>query len=337
MTNVQDLFAEKFTSENFRQSLMTSAVWPAAVEFINTAKKAEVNVKIAEYDPLGGYNNGTPESPNAIYFITEDELFVVGCIYKNVDNYYVNTLDDVIHMFTTNQAKSTKPQYLARTMRKEGSPVRNGILNAVTEAKRGVNTYIHRLNKMIADLSYGESITLPTISMYDSTCTALLAIFKGRMQPHELQQKHLSDIDRRFQELESKTTKFARTVEDMREFYATNKRLIVRGKRGQIVTGVVSNQPLLATIDFLLKHGEMPHITSFNHVQIVEPFRFYGSFDDIPAEIKSQMEMQLTMLKIVRNSEDMFPVNGGKSEAFMDARAATMSNYSGMQLILLDN
>ena len=334
MSALDNLFAEGMMSDLEKDTLMGREIWPIVVEFINLANKMNISVKVSTKDPLNAFK-GQLDGASPVYFVN-DHMLPVGVVVKQNDVYQVHTMADVLHSFTASEIKSSKPKYITRQMRKDGSQVNGSIKAAIRAVDRSTNLYVHRITRTIADYLNGNSaLRCPSISMADVTATALLRLVKGAAQLHELPNNVIADIDNKFNDYIKKSEQFSSALSEMGEFFSVDKRIILRGNNDAIVTGTISKQPLLALADSVAKGGSIPDDNAFTYVQIIEPLKYYRSFDDIPEDIKTQIEMQLTMLKIVRGSEDLLPKNIN-TEVWSDARAAHYGTWSGMRILMLD-
>jgi len=130
-------------------------------------------------------------------------------------------------------------------------------------------------------------------------------------------------------------------AEDIKQMFGNDKWVLLSDmNHGAVIVGAVSRQPLADAVNIFMKTGELPVIHKFKYIDAVVPFKRYKSFNDIDEDIRRDIEMQLTMLKLHTKSDGpLVPTSDSMQHGehvYTDLGAMTSGSYMTSPLIIVD-
>lgn len=243
--------------------------------------------------------------------------------------------------------KSTRVKYIAGKIRKENTEVNDSIKSAMKSADNFINNKLQTvLQDMISTYAKQEnrfgSPSKQTISLDSDISTLLLRLVKNDISLGQLTLEQRALIDQKHAELLQKILAYDHAYDECEWFFCNDKWCVITEINGGIVVGAISKHPMVAAIEKMRKSGEgvAPDSDEFAYALKTVPFAWYKSLNDLPEEIKSSVEMELTMLKTHRNVDELIPkdtVERGHRVAFWgEMGACCLSTWGNSKFILLD-
>lgn len=307
----KDLFLD--TVDSVTQSIvMKSEMWPIVLSVYSTT---EQRAKVAAYG-----NN----SQEKIIHMATDQGFSVCAIarsaagfstdvdyeyrFMSADYYLTGSDTNVTHNYSTRMV-SSKPKYIANNLRATSvHDAKSSLMRALTEALSAPSLMIHStLDTMIEHFAGGWSKTSkPEVSIERDLATELVkAQFsenKYDIPPAQIQRLRGVYLD-----YLGEMNTFNALVDRVAAFFTTDKWILVPDALGGVILGAVSNHAIQVAMDNYRKTGSLREDTEFNFGVPVVPFKKYKSMDDIPADISSELNIALTMLKAHTNTQQGLP------------------------------
>lgn len=131
--------------------------------------------------------------------------------------------------------------------------------------------------------------------------------FAGEVSKLEIPNETVKLFETFYSEYLAKRSKFHETIKTTIDMFSGDKWLIINDINGGVIVGSLSHAPILKAIETMGSTGRWPNVNNYSYVEPVDEFKWYKSFDSIPEEVKSQIEMSLMMLKTHTNSTTLFP------------------------------
>lgn len=173
----------------------------------------------------------------------------------------------------------------------------------------------------------------PDIHLDSSVVNTIARVFAGDLDRSSLSISFLNDFQIKYSEYLGKVNKFSSSVDQIEEFVSQDKWVMFTDINHGMIVGAVSSKPLLDAIKEYRVEGSLPTNSNFTYCHEVVPFKWYESFDSIPSDIRSELELSLLMLKTHTNSNNLIP-NADFSHA-LEMGAAMNTYYSDTPVLAL--
>lgn len=295
-----------------RSAVMKSDMWPIVLSVYSTT---EQRAKVAAY--------GSTLQEKIIHMAT-DQGFSVCAIartaagftedvtyeyrFMSADYYLTGSDTNVTHNYTTRMT-SSKPKYIANNLRATSvHDAKVKLMHDLTHALSAPSRMIHStLDMMIEHFAGGWSkSSMPEVRIEPDLATELVkAQFsedKYSIPPAQAQRLRGVYLD-----YLGEMNRFNAFVDRVAAFFTTDKWILVPDALGGVILGAVSNHAIQVALENYKKHGELVANDSFSYAVPVVPFKKYKNMDDIPADISSELNIALTMLKAHTNTQQGLP------------------------------
>lgn len=326
--NLKDLFLPELHDDASMKEATRSAVWPLAV---------------ACYGLGGGKMLIGNAHRTRISMVTKENFHVVDVCLDGDGDYLVRTnVGPTSKLNNSLLIQSKHLRYVVKALSKDSlHDVRRWTLKKLDEAMQHINKSVcHAVEWSYSGMETGRGTrdSKPSIELPLSITTALVRVIKGEMALTDLSPNIHAEIDKQYNKFTQARDKYRTVISEVRDFFSDDKWVIFNDVNGGMVVGGISKQPLLAAVEYFDNEGSgrnFPSIHSYNYVDVVEPFRWYRSFDAMPEAMRESIKMRLMMLKVHTNSEGLFP-NPEANVSFYPSVGAYMSKeYSGSPVVML--
>lgn len=297
--DVNNIFLEAAHTPASKAEFMRSELWPVAVSIYALTEGVSKIGPITHGSRVhlmtdGGFSIGsidvvTPGGTPKYRVLTADGLFCKDSEYVGAS--YSSRLETV------------NPRYICQQLRPASThSTKNYMLDAAKQASLGVSKLIE---SSLSNLCYKLDISSkPKVHIHDSDLiTAMMYLTFGnsnnvapqdRQRIQNLYTKHLDDI-----------SKFLKNVERLENLFTTDKWILCRNSAGGVVVGAISRHPLQVAMQNFKSYGSFTGGGPFNFADVIVPFQWYKTYEDIPIEIRTELDISLMMLKNHMNKPDI--------------------------------
>jgi hypothetical protein len=298
--NIEDLFLPNMHTKESMAATTRHPVWPIAVACYGVGEGKAV---------IGQVTANTIRIVNRLGFYVAE-------LQENKGNenseYYVKMASGATNaQFSTYSIVSKNIRYIVNKLGKNSvHPVKSAIMGRIHDAETFINDKLgSMLNDGLNQISDVKPRGTPMINFPDSVATALMLLCKGVLKPEDMTSNFLSVIDEKYKQYVSQAGNFKKVITDAREFFNEDKWFLINGISGGAVLGAIGKQPILAMLDKIEQENSLSinRPDRYSYLDTLLPFRWYKSLDDIPEEIKPQVNMQLMMLKTHTNNSTLLP------------------------------
>lgn len=303
---MKDYFLENLHDETSKRDVMVSPLWPVAVACINQTNGGLVVGDVYKFD------NG--RDIMSLSLVTPDG-FQVGCVHRD------DTESDSLHRFgafsspfrasTTpwhdvfDNVKSKKIPYIIRKLKTAGTEPYNALHNAHANARTAVN----KLLRDLADKVVGETKArrpYRIVELDEAPIIDLLRYYKNEIGADQITGQSRHSLEKAYEKYKGHINEAREGYEESLQFFDKDKWVVFnrinRRARGVII-GAVGRQPLLNSLALYKQNGSFPDSHAYSYLDMIVPFKWYPSVDEIPEDIRRDVEMQLTMAKVNLNLE----------------------------------
>jgi len=302
--DVNDVFLDT-VDPAVRTAVVKSEMWPVALSvYSSTERKAKV----------GEYHNGNEK----IIHMMTDEGFGVCAIVKNgvgdeyrfmsADNFLVGMDVTNTHHYS-NRMESVNPRYLCSNLRPDSKHDAKASLMHVLRQPQTAPSFLMRtlLSLMIDNLAGGwQGPNTPDASVGRELINELI-MAQFSEDKYEIPPAQAQRLRGVYLDYMGEMKKFNAMLDRVAAFFTTDKWVLIPNSLGGVILGAVSYHAIQVAIDTYRKTGNMPSETEFNFGVPVVPFKRYKSMNDIPADIASELNIALTMLKAHTNTQEGMP------------------------------
>ena len=302
--DVNDVFLDT-VDPAVRTAVVKSEMWPIVLAaYATTERKAKV----------GAFHNA---GEKIIHMMTDEGFSVCGIAktitgeeysFMSADNHLVG-VDPTNTYHYSNRMSSANPRYMASNLRPESKhDAKASLMSDLRKAQVAPSDIFRQtLHMMIENFAGGWSgMGKPEVSVDRELITELvLAQFsedKYEIPPAQAQRLRGVYLDHM-----GEVRKFNAMLDRAAAYFTTDKWLLIPNSLGGVILGAVSYHAIQVAIDTYRKTGNLPMETEFNYGVPVVPFKRYKSMNDIPADIASELNIALTMLKAHTNTQEGMP------------------------------
>lgn len=301
---MSDFFLDGLHEDRHKRDIMTSPLWPFAVAAVNLVNNANNGNKIV----IGDVSRFTNNAIRSIDLVTPDG-FRVACIARGgtTDSLYhfgrysspVRAKPDIDACFESVKSKNMK--YVIRKLNTPNSDPHNALFQGHYNASTFVNSIIHKLLARLLSMGRG-GWREDSVDIRDDIALSLVRLFVGDLKQHDISGSDSSMIQSYFEKYKQILEKRRQATENSRNFWDNDKWVIVPNVNdGSVILGGISRQPLVTAFKYIDKDGHAPEPTRFSYLDAVVPFKWYRSYSDVPEDIRKDIDIKLTMLKVSRN------------------------------------
>ena len=321
--DVNDVFLDT-VDPAVRTAVVKSEMWPVVLAtYATTERKAKV----------GEYHNGNEK----IIHMMTDEGFGVCAIVKNcvgdeyrfmsADNFLVG-MDVATTYNYSNRMESVNPRYLANNLRPESKhDARASLMSDLRRAQTAPSFLMRNLLDLMIDHFAGgwQGASKPDASV-DRELINELIMAQFSEDKYEIPPAQAQRLRGVYLDYMGEIKKFNAMLDRVAAFFTTDKWVLVPNSLGGVVLGAISYHAVQVAIDKYRANGGLPHENEFNFGVPVVPFKRYKTMNDIPADISSELNIALTMLKAHTNTQEGMP-NVAEPRYWESIEAVGMQHY----------
>lgn len=325
-----------------KKDVMSSRFWPIIVASINHIKDSTDSLVV------GGIERFSDSSViRSVTLTNRAGLNVVSMFADSTDPKSTIHFGGVYEATRQNghnnihvSVKSNNVKYIIRKIKDpQGDPI-NTLNNRWAEAK---NYFAEQVSTLISrGLRNGGALGSDLrITLNQEAVTALAKVHMGGMNKMDVPDFILAHIESQYRMYLDKHKKALTCAEDIKQMFGNDKWVLLSDmNHGAVIVGAVSRQPLADAVSIFMKTGELPSIHKFKYIDAVVPLKRYKSFNDIDEDIRRDIEMQLTMLKLHTKSDGpLLPTSDSMERGehvYTDLGAMTSGSYMTSPFIIVD-
>ena len=343
--NVQSappFFLQDLHDDVTKKEIMDSRFWPIIVAAINQIKDSHDSLVVGDVIRFDGSKHIKGVT------LTNRIGFSVAGMYAESHGPKEDIFFGGIHEPHRNRSvitsiwssvRSSNVKYIVRKIKTPGTDPYNVLVNRWTDAKHFIG---NRLERMLdSTLSKSGANKLGRITLNNDAVIALAMMYMGDMSKIEAPQSVLAHIESQYRAYVDQRKKVCDYAVDIRQMFSNDKWVLLSDMfDDSVIVGAISRQPLQAAVDNYISMGSLPSNLPFKYDEIVVPFKWYKSFADIDIDIRRDIEMQLTMLKLhTKSDKSLIPKSGSMehgNNVYPDIGAITQSYSSESPIIVMD-
>lgn len=301
-----NFFMEGMHTEGDKARFMKSAVFPLAVAAYNCgggnirigriAHDSEDNHIIrADLMTPTGFSIGNINGSFSEYTLALTQSSIrsdctgYGAITTSNPRYFMNKVSSK----SEHDAARSLRNSASRTTNKIVSDALNSLLDNLIRSLTGDGNHFRR--------------NIPDIRLDSSVVNTIARVFAGDLDKSSLPISFLNDFQAKYSDYLAKMDKFSSSVDQIEDFVSQDKWVMFTDINHGMIVGAVSSKPLLDAIKEYRVGGSLPTNSNFTYCHEVVPFKWYKSLDQVPADIRSELELSLLMLKTHTNSDSLIP------------------------------
>lgn len=314
-----------------RATVTRSDMWPIVLSVYSTT---EQRVKVAAY---------ADTVQEKIIHMTTDEGFSVCAIarspsgfgtdvtheykYLSADNYLTGSGITSTSNYSTRML-SSKPKYIANNLRPTSThDAKVSLLKDLKDALTAPHSMVYStIDTMLEQFAGGWSKKCkPEVDVERDLATELIMaqFSEDKYEIPPAQAQRLRGI---YLDYLGEVKNFNALVDRAAGFFTTDKWILIPDALGGTILGAVSNHAIQVALDIYKKQGDLPIGDSLNYAVPVVPFKRYKNMDDIPADISSELNVALTMLRTHTNTQQGLP-RVDENKFWESIEAVGINNY----------
>jgi hypothetical protein len=232
---------------------------------------------------------------------------------------------------------SKNVKYIVRKIKYQDSDPYYAIHNRWRDTKQFLS---YQLNCMMERAVRSNGVMPENINIPGYAATALVKAYMGEINKIDIPQHIVTQIETQYREYVNKKEKAKDCVSNLRQMLNNDKWVMLSDMDGAVIVGAISKRNLQAALDSYELSGEIPDHNKFTYIDAIVPFKRYPSFDAIEDDIRRDIEMQLTMLKIHTNSDKPPLLTANDTErghrVYADIGVMVSSDYSRSPVVVVD-
>lgn len=336
----------KFDPDNFflvgqhdtieRVNFMRDSIFPLAVAAYNAAE-GQIRIGHIEY-----YDNDTVRR---VHLVSPTGLSVAYIDWQ-VDGtiQMLHNRSPLAHPASAMRSLCTNSsRYLMNKLSKSSTHDAKESLSSGAHKARTDKAYssiLHDIVESVISKINGDRLERPRVEFgWNDEMSHILALyFAGEITKNDIPLDKLTDFESRYGRYVIKRDKFTSTMQGTIDFFTGDKWVLISGINNGVILGAVSDEPVLAAINTMIKTGSLPspYELANTYVKEVVPFTWHRSFEDIPDDIRSEVELSLLMLKSHTDSPELIPtVNGEPIKVYPEISAVVRQYHQEAKVVLL--
>ncbi len=308
-------------NETVRKDAVQSPVWPIAVAIYAATEK---RVRVSEF--FGPQNSWAAASEQAHKMcLSTTHGFPVATI--NYDPRPKNERDDSETAFTiqsTNNLFMDRPfglggstlhtnsqRYAVQKMFKGSHDVHGEIMTSVLTVERTFGEYIRTVIDSAMDNIYGASLSgRPSQPIPREYSHFVMKVLMGDMGKSAIPFNVMDKIKTLYETMRQSDEKFDKAIGMVRSTFEGEKIVFIPGIRKGVMIGKTNTLPIMTALDLYEKGECLPYAANFAYMPEVGftlPLKWYKSMQDLPEELRRELEIQLVMLKAYIGCDNLIP------------------------------
>jgi hypothetical protein len=336
----------KFDPDNFfvvgqhdtieRAKFMRDAIFPLAVAAYNAAE-GQIRIGQIKYHENGPVSRVHLVSPTGLS-VAYIDWQANGDIQMLHNRSPLASSVSAVRSLCTNNAR-----YLMNKLSK--SSLHDARLKLASDADRArtdraYTNIVHDIVESVINKINGDRLSQARVDFgWNDDMPHILALyFAGEITKNDIPLNKLTDFETRYNRYVTKRDKFMQTMQGTVDFFTGDKWLLIDGINNGVILGAISGEPVVEAVQTMVKTGSLltPHEHDYKYAKPVVPFTWYRSFEDIPDDLRSQVEISLVMLKSHTGRPELIPtVDGEPLTVYPDASALVREYHNEAKVVLL--
>lgn len=325
--NVNDLFLDGQHTPAEKQYLIRSPLFPVVATIYNAADKA---VRVGQLICDQSVTDPAQMVMSAV--ITTSEGFVVGKVKYHRGNFqYLSVSDGVSDPGSSSLISTNSSNYIRAKLSKAADHVASRWLQqGINCATNCVADNIRTVADMAVDKAFGESVSCKPYVEFNSEITTFLSeVAMGAAVMTQMPSDMRQVFEDKYKKYEDRKNKFKASIDKAKSFFDQEKWVLALNVNGGVILGAINPHGAVAALDSYEIDGSLPYAKDGYADYTVQP-KWYPNYEAIPDVYRSEVDYALMMLKVHRNSQNLFPDVGGCNQLWMDIGASV----TGKMLLL---
>ena len=354
--NIDEMFLPNTMMDNeaLRKDAVRSPLWPIAVAIYGAT---EGRVRVAEFKAPNSWGAALDIGHNMV-LSTVHGFSVANLNYDprakelRSEDETAFTVQAVSSIFRESESSgfggsklcTNTQRYAVQKMAKGSHDVHNEICSAVLSVERTMSEHIRDIIDNAMDSTYGGSLSgRPTVSVPREFSHTLIKAFMGDFDRSSIPCSVTDKIRSLYDTINQIDQKFDNSLTTVRSMMEGDKIIFFPNIRGGVVVGKTNTAPISAALDIYSSGTHLPYADKFAYMPEVgfsTPLRWYKSMQDLPSDLRKELEIQLVMLKSHIGCDNLVPtytdING---KPFWPEIGAACRQYSHMtsQMFVLNS
>lgn len=315
-------------NETVRKDAVQSPVWPIAVAIYAATDK---RVRVSEF--FGPQNSWAAASEQAHKMcLSTTHGFPVATI--NYDPRPKDERDESETTFTiqsTNNLFMDRPfglggstlhtnsqRYAVQKMFKGSHDVHGEIMTSVLTVERTFSEYIRTIIDNAVDNIYGTGLSgRPTQPIPREYAHLVMKVLMGDMDKSAIPFNVMDKIKTLYESMKQHDERFDKALNTTRLMFEGEKIVFIPGVRNGVIVGKTNTLPIMSALDLYEKGDRLPYADNFAYmpeVGFTQPLTWYKSMQDLPEDLRREVEIQLVMLKAHIGCDNLIPTPADMGE-----------------------
>ena len=339
--SVPPFFLQDLHDNATKKEVMDSRLWPIIVAAINQIKDSHDSLVVGEVTRFDDNKH-----IEGVTLTNRTGLGVVGMHMESFNpkaNIYFGGVSEPHRnkpgYIAIGEVKSTNVKYIVRKIKTPHTDPSVVLTNRWGDAKNLIGKKLERM--LESGLNKSSSNNTISRGLSNEAIDALVKMYMGDMSKMDAPQSVLAHIESRYHAYVDLQRKARDRAVDIRQMFNNDKWVLLSDMpNNSVIVGAVSRQPLQAAVNNYISTGSLCSTPNFKYDEIVVPFKWYKSFTDIDDDIRRDIEMQLTMLKLHTKSDKSIIPTSEITETgyniYPDIGAMTYNHYLESPVIVMD-
>jgi hypothetical protein len=325
--NIDEMFLPntKMDDDKLRKEAVRSPTWPIAVAIYGAT---EGRVRVADFIAPLTHSWGSELDMQHYMTLTTVHGFSVANIkydprpkdersddetaftIQAVNN---NFRDTNKYGFAGEKLCTNTQRYAVQKMAKGRHDVHHSICSAVLTIEQALSDHVRSILDNAMDVTYGSSLSgRPTVTIPREYSQSLLKVFMGDADKSSIPFNMMDKIRSLYTTMKQSDEKFDSALATVRSMLEGEKIVFFPQIRGGVIVGKTNTVPISAALDMYRDGSSLPYVTNFAYMPEVGfsmPLRWYKSLQDLPSDLRKELEIQLVMLKAHIGSDNLVPTD----------------------------
>ena len=325
--NIDEMFLPNTMMDNeaLRKDAVRSPLWPIAVAIYGAT---EGRIRVAEFKAPNSWGAALDIGHNMM-LSTVHGFDVANLNYDprekelRSEDETAFTVQAANHTFRNNiygfggsKLCTNTQRYAVQKMSKGSHDVHSEICSAVLSVERTMSEHIRDIIDNAMDSTYGNSLSgRPTVPVPREFSHTLIKAFMGDLDRSNIPCSVMDKIRSLYNTMNQIDQKFDNSLAIVRSMMEGDKIIFFPHVRGGVIVGKTNTVPISTALNTYGNGTNLPYAGEFAYMPEVgfsTPLRWYRSLQDLPSDLRKELEIQLVMLKshigcdnLVPNNDDM--------------------------------
>jgi hypothetical protein len=332
-------------NETVRKDAIQSPVWPIAVAIYAATDK---RVRVSDF--ISPNNWGTALDHKHKMCLSTTHGFPVANVYydptpkeERSEDATTFTVQATYNLFMDrafglggSTLHTNSQRYAVQKMFKGSHDVYNEIVTTVLTIERTFSDIIRTIIDNSMDSVYGGSLVgRPSQPIPREYSHAVMKVLMGDMDKNAIPFNVMDKIKTLYESMKQHDERFDKALNTMRLMFEGEKIVFIPGVRNGVVVGKTNTLPVMAALDTYEKGDRLPYADSFAYMPEVGftlPLKWYKSMQDLPEELRRELEIQLVMLKSHIGCDNLIPTPADMADKRFWPEIGAMCRVSSVTL-----